>query len=223
MRFRLGILLLLGFWCATRLAAQEPSAPLSEKRWEEIRKSYDYPDPEEKAPEEIRENSDLELSPWVIQVLKVLLILSGVAILIWGFLSLQGGLWSPANKRFNSRNQLAISLEQVERHLDKADLSGLLRQAQEAGAYRIALRLRYLMLIRALAETGWIEWQPDKTNGHYVRKLYHTAHGAAFSERTRIYEAIWYGDQALSREEFQNLEPRFSELEASIRKSKATV
>ncbi|MEY4927116.1 MAG: hypothetical protein RI894_1552, partial [Bacteroidota bacterium] len=68
-------------------------------------------------------------------------------------------------------NTEIISLEDVENDLHESDLERFLRQALENGDYRLALRIYYLMILKALSLKELIAWKKDKTNNEYCREL----------------------------------------------------
>jgi hypothetical protein len=202
---------------AVNLSGQEPLSP---ERWEELAKGYEYQLPEPPKEQTIRslpEETDPSSSAWW----GVLIAFLAIAFLLWLYWKLEGSSASARNRR--NYGPLSVDVQQVERQLDRADLPSLLREALQSGNYPLALRLRYLMLIRALADTGLIQWKPDRTNGYYVRVLKDSPHAPEFREQTRIYETIWYGNQTLDAEAFGRLEPRFVQLETNIRKTRQPV
>ncbi len=79
--------------------------------------------------------------------------------------------------------------------LHALDLDALLREAEAARQYRLAVRLGYLRVLRQLSDRQLINWQPDKTNHDYLYELPPGPLPEAFRELTRQFEYVWYGEQ----------------------------
>lgn len=67
------------------------------------------------------------------------------------------------------------------------------RRALEAGDYRLAIRLRYLQVLRELADRNIIQYRQGATNGVYVSQLLGTNYYSDFFRITRTFEYAWYG------------------------------
>ena len=121
-----------------------------------------------------------------------------------------GGLFG----RRDRRRQTAGPLLDVE-DIAEVDLAALLAAARAEGDWRAAVRLRYLVLLQALAAAGAIAWARDKTNRTYAAELRawdaaHSGDGAAlappFAEATRLFERVWYGGLDGSAARFDRLD-----------------
>ena len=91
---------------------------------------------------------------------------------------------------------LPLSYDTAPEDLHAIDFLARLAEAEAAGNYRLAVRLGYLQVLHALSARHLIDWQPDKTNHHYLRELVGTAWQAGFGTLTRQFEYAWYGEQA---------------------------
>lgn len=80
-------------------------------------------------------------------------------------------------------------------------------QAEATGNLRLATRLGYLHLLKQLTDQGLIDWQPDKTNQAYLRELAaaRPALRSPFTEATRQFEYVWYGEFELPPPAYQQL------------------
>ncbi|MBC6610784.1 DUF4129 domain-containing protein [Hymenobacter sp. BT507] len=81
----------------------------------------------------------------------------------------------------------------------------LLAEAEAQANYRLAVRLGYLQSLHALSERHLIDWQPDKTNHHYLLELTNTPWQAPFADLTRQFEYVWYGEQPLTARLYEQL------------------
>jgi hypothetical protein len=93
-----------------------------------------------------------------------------------------------------------LAYETLNEDIHELDFPVQLREAEEAGNLRLAVRLGYLALLKQLSDRALIKWQPDKTNQTYLRELasQRPALRPAFAERTRQFEYVWYGELALT-------------------------
>jgi hypothetical protein len=76
--------------------------------------------------------------------------------------------------------------------------------------YRFAVRLLYLKCLKHLSDTGKIEWQIDKTNSAYIGELTDSRQQDAFRTLTRQFEYIWYGEFAIDKQIYSNIDSSFS-------------
>ncbi len=92
-----------------------------------------------------------------------------------------------------------LDYETLSENIHELDFPTQLRAAEDAGNFRLAVRLGYLALLKQLSDRALIEWQPDKTNQAYLRELasQRPALRPAFAEATRQFEYVWYGELPL--------------------------
>ncbi|KUG06841.1 hypothetical protein ASU33_05815 [Solirubrum puertoriconensis] len=82
-----------------------------------------------------------------------------------------------------------------------------LQQAEAQGQWRLATRLGYLLVLKALTDRGLINWTPDKTNHHYQAELQTNAARLvpAFASLTRQFEYVWYGELELEAAPYEQV------------------
>ncbi|RYU78003.1 DUF4129 domain-containing protein [Hymenobacter persicinus] len=93
---------------------------------------------------------------------------------------------------------LPLAYEAAAEDIHAIDFPARLQEAEEAGNYRLAVRLGYLHVLHTLTTRHLIDWQPDKTNHEYLRELASTPWQDAFATLTRQFEYVWYGELALT-------------------------
>lgn len=95
--------------------------------------------------------------------------------------------------------RMALAYDAATENIHEVDFAARLREAEESGNYRLALRLGYLELLKKFSDQGLIDWQPNKTNHAYLRELADSQPviRPAFGEVTRQFEYVWYGELAL--------------------------
>ncbi len=99
--------------------------------------------------------------------------------------------------------------KEMETLLDNAALQKLLEEALDAGHFQLAVRIRFVLLIRMLNENGLLEYRIDKSNRDYLNEMSGNRYSAFFKYIVRIYEHIWFGEIGLTRQDYQSVSGRF--------------
>ena len=84
-----------------------------------------------------------------------------------------------------------------EEHLDEA------AQLAAKELYREAFRSLYLATLVALDRRGEIDFDPARTNWHYLRQMGASARAALFRTFTQLFDRKWYGDEHTTRDEYE--------------------
>ncbi|WP_410881554.1 DUF4129 domain-containing protein [Myroides sp. DW712] len=82
------------------------------------------------------------------------------------------------------------------------DFEKLIAEAIQQQAYRIAIRLYYLLLLQRLQEQQKIIWAPEKTNADYSYELKEEKEREEFAYLSYLYNNIWYGEHELTAPDF---------------------
>lgn len=104
---------------------------------------------------------------------------------------------------------------------NQIELSALEVQINEAKAnndFRLATRLYFVWIIKELSDHGFIDWKKRKTNHNYLLEVAGQSFYNNFSNCIKTYEFIWYGEYALSKEDFKKVENDFKQLVDIIKK-----
>nr|WP_230688324.1 DUF4129 domain-containing protein [Hymenobacter jeongseonensis] len=83
-------------------------------------------------------------------------------------------------------------------NIHAVDYAARIAEAEEAGNFRLAIRLGYLEVLKHLTDRGFIQWQPDKTNHAYLAEITTGPLRDAFRSITRQFEYVWYGELRLN-------------------------
>ncbi|MCB0706705.1 MAG: DUF4129 domain-containing protein [Saprospiraceae bacterium] len=188
--------------------------------WTRLTKDLDYGTIEsEKEPETTNSKTPKESSEGLATLLKILLIGGGIGMLVFLLSKYFSGkeLGSGASKK--EALQLQIEIDELKKELPGSTLDPVLVRAENSANYRLAIRLRYLMIIQELNEKEFIEWKKDKTNGQYSRELSGTQLEKPFRQVTQIFEPLWYGQEVLDKSAYQLLSREFEDLEAVLQQS----
>lgn len=91
--------------------------------------------------------------------------------------------------------------------ITKTELELMLEKATTEEDYRECVRIYFMFILKELTRKGWIKWRSEKTNYDYLLEMRSQADFDAFNEVVRIYDLVWYGDYAISREVYAQLQP----------------
>lgn len=87
--------------------------------------------------------------------------------------------------------------------IQKSKLENDLDKAVEAEEYRVAIRIYYILLLKALIERNLIKWAKRKTNTHYLAEMTTHEEFENFNKAINMYEWSWYGKNTPSKETFE--------------------
>jgi hypothetical protein len=110
---------------------------------------------------------------------------------------------------YSSKNtKLAAGGEEVD--IDDDNLDEKIKKAVEAKEHRVAVRYMYLKALRLLNDRQWIRFHADATNYEYVNQMSGHKLASEFGFLTRVYDYMWYGEFALTEEQFDIVYKNFS-------------
>jgi Domain of unknown function (DUF4129) len=108
---------------------------------------------------------------------------------------------------------------QEEELTDETYIDQQLKQAIAVGNYRLAIRFLYLQTLSKLADKGWLQLSPDKTNYQYVKELTQKDLKNEFALITLHYEYAWYGDFAIGQEIFNPVQNEFENFQNRVKRA----
>ncbi len=110
----------------------------------------------------------------------------------------------------------AINITDEEELIKNSDLQELVNQSVTNKNYRLAVRYYYLLILQKLADKELIVWQQEKTNEDYIKELQATKVHQQFTESTRLYDFVWYGNFDINETEFTKAASLFTNLKSKI-------
>jgi hypothetical protein len=201
---------------STNLHKQETVSirPVSDEQWKQSSKGLDYSKDVEKEEDPYNDQPAGSAVNWTalsqgwgmfFQVVAILLAVLAISYLIYRMLQ------EPSNRTI-ARDGVEITTENLDAYIHETDLDRFLREALTAGNHPLAIRLYYLKTIKSLDEQQAIRWAREKTNREYLREMQNHPKGQLFRTVTYLYESIWYGNQTLTKENFDQIEPVFIQM-----------
>ena len=182
---------------------------LDPDKWDKLRRGLDY---NEASPPDINQSANnvpppVGLGVWM-DMLRIFLFIILIGALIYLIVRLILNTKKPdynRKKPIKSEKEEILptalsTMEQLWEHYHKS---------KDAGDYRECLRVLYQISLKKLAENGWIETLPDKTNTEYLNELKSGAVANEFARLTQVHEYSWYGDTTVEVKDFKTYEPWF--------------
>ena len=105
----------------------------------------------------------------------------------------------------------------IDESVGRNKLEAMLEKSLEEKQYRLAVRLSYLIVLKRLSDAGHIHWQADKTNHSYMNEISKQELRQPFSNLTRMYEYVWYGEFDITAGHYREIENDFNELSRRLR------
>jgi hypothetical protein len=99
-------------------------------------------------------------------------------------------------------------IEMAEVDIQERDFREETERAEREGDFRLAVRLRFLTVLRELDGRAMIVFSPDKTNRTYLREI-RGGLGAELRKLVHLFEATWYGHYALSSDQYDEARDTF--------------
>ncbi len=99
--------------------------------------------------------------------------------------------------------------DEIDIELDENNLDARIQAAIQERNYRGAIRFMYIKSLRSLSEKGWIRYHAQGTNYEYISQVNPYGVGNEFRFLTHVYEYVWYGEFALSDEQFDRVHKNF--------------
>lgn len=99
----------------------------------------------------------------------------------------------------------AKNLEDAEEELPEVDLTDLFQEQLNTGQWRLALRVKFLMILQDLIDKKLIIWQKQKTNQQFASEISDMQIRLKFKHIANTFDAVWYGDEELSKAQFEQV------------------
>ena len=114
-----------------------------------------------------------------------------------------------AESAWQSNKENSLLFNEEGSQITRTDLAVLLQEEISSGNYNKAVRILFLQTIQQLANHGLISLHPEKTNSDFLHEINDARIRDKFRELTRIYEFLWYGNQAIDQSWFNRIASQF--------------
>lgn len=114
---------------------------------------------------------------------------------------------------YTAGDEIAYAIS--EENIHELNIEELYRKAVDDKNYRLAVRYRFLSILKTLDSNKQIKWRPDKANSYYVPEL-HVSLRNTYAVIARQFDFIWYGDFRITHETFDLIKGQMQKFENSI-------
>ncbi len=150
---------------------------------------------------------------FLFESLPYLLIAAILLFAVWLFTKL-----NPAGSYLKDPKAASVFINEEEEIVQSRNIQKLIEEAVAAGNYRLAVRFHYLLVLQKLSEKGFIDYQYSKTDEDYLIEIQKEELGRQFSQITRIYDFIWYGNFTVSAGNYPRAKKEFEIMQEQINK-----
>lgn len=203
---------------AENYAHAEKKLEIDESVWESERENYSFVKPiprEQKEEKEVEQKSN---GSFLGSLLSWILLAIAIGILVFILIFLFGRYMKTRNERVKKK-VVELDLEDIaDDNISSGDYSSILEQTVKDGNYREAIRIRFLLLLKLLQESGRIRWKNESTNLDYLLVFSGTKLFNPFSELIQVFEITWYGERNVNSTDYSIVSSRFDEFQESISK-----
>lgn len=148
---------------------------------------------------------------FVQNLLWILILVSFLGVVVWYLVSSNILLFRKGAKKIEGDREEEETEDIFSLHFEKE-----ISKAEEAGNYRLAVRLWYLQLLKELSARQLIDYRLGRTNSYYVGQLAATDFYKSFFRITRQFEYVWYGQFPLSAENYQLMRTDFVQFKKGL-------
>ncbi len=156
----------------------------------------------------------VKLSPETLNFLELLTYILLIILAIVLIAKLLSG--RDAGALFSKKNSSVNNFNVREEHIERIDFDTLISDALAQNNYRLALRYRFLKLLKELSKAGYIQWHFEKTNSDYYKELKTESVRSGFKEVSYLYDYVWYGEFTLDARGFEEAQYRFEKITKSL-------
>lgn len=226
------LLFLLGAWLAHGLPAQDslvvqPQEPIVTRGFDAERIAAYKADPDLDYDRDLRHEPSLWerfkawLARWMEEVLgsrassfvinNLLIILAAVMLVVVVSVLSRHGL----RKVFHGESRSTGQVTADEEDIREMDLAALIREAEQAGDLRRAIRLHYLLVLRKLVDRGVLIWSPEQTDRDYMAQIKDVALRSRFAHAALVFQWVWYGHAEVDPERYESIRRPFIEFDTA--------
>lgn len=124
-------------------------------------------------------------------------------------------LTKDGNFFFSRKNRkVTISGQDLHENIHEINFSETIDSFEKQKDYRSAIRYRFLMVLKNLADKKLITWNPEKTNRDYFAELKNADLKERFSELVYIFDYVWYGEFDINEDSYHHFKEKFLKFKA---------
>ena len=139
-----------------------------------------------------------------VRVIAILLVSIALYFLI-KFLASKNG-----NLLFSKKNKPhKIDGFDLQENIHEINFAQEIAQCEIEKKYRLAIRYRFLWMLKKLNDQKIIQWDIEKTNLDFVKELQPSPHLKSFVQLVHIFDFVWYGDFHINEGQYAQYKKQF--------------
>jgi hypothetical protein len=152
------------------------------------------------------------------ELLNALIAVSAIILLIFGLSKVKFRTWVTGKGAVVEQEY-----EVEEENIHEIDFDKDIRDAENEGDYRRAIRLQFLKVLKNLSDAELIFWDPNKTNYQYLYELKGTNLYNPFVSCVNVFDRVWYGEWQIDKMYYTTNKTLFEDLARNSLKIKTAV
>ncbi|WP_412466963.1 DUF4129 domain-containing protein [Pedobacter sp. KLB.chiD] len=137
----------------------------------------------------------------------------GIALILFIVIKISG-----AENIFRKKSKATVlPYDVITENIHEIDYEQELQRLIAERKFRLAVRLLYLRALKKLSDAEIINWQPDKTNYHYLMEIDKPELRNDFGKLTLQFDYIWYGDFPIDEVKFEPINQSFNQFNSQIK------
>ena len=197
----------------TSFSEEQKFSEFDEEIWKENTKGVEYDGFSEKKETQKRDLPNFNFPTFSSTVAKVIFIIIACAVLIFfAYILIKNA--KPDSAEI-SRNIIYKKIDEAD-DIDELDLNSFLEEALKMNDFRLAVRVKYLILLKDLNLRKYIKWSKEKTNGEYVLELISHPIYFDFQNITLEFERSWYGEKEVEKEQYNFISESFNQVNSKL-------
>ena len=148
---------------------------------------------------------------FLVNYLPYLILVGIVGFIVWLFIKLNIG-----NRFLKSPDCGEVLMSEDEDIIKRQHIPSLIEDALNNKQYRLAIRYQDLFVLKQLTDAEQIDDEFDKTNTDYLNEITNKNLKNGFTNITRIYDFIWYGNFSITQKDYVKAKAQFNEIETLL-------
>lgn len=198
-------------------ASTTDSLRLQKDNWKEVTKNIDYTENYiEQQPQNYKMPKGFSLN-WVntslVRNIFTVIILGILAFLLYRIL--RNTVFN-FDKKIDQKDLYQVFDENAD--IQDLDLDNILKDVLYKHDFKLAIRIKFLMVLKQLVNFEYIKWEKDKTNGEYLSEIRNNQNVDGFEYLVLIFERTWFGEIEITAKDFDILSVSFTNFITKLQK-----
>lgn len=116
---------------------------------------------------------------------------------------------------FSKKNiKVNVASQDLHENIHEINFTETIDAFERQKDYRSAVRYRFLLVLKKLADKKLIGWNPEKTNRDYFAELKNAGLKDSFRELVYIFDYVWYGEFEINEDNYNHFKEKFLKFKA---------